>query len=241
MTEQIESNADTGQKPGVWTHIKGVLHALNTFAGLLNVIIGVIGALFLVNEWQNRQQEARIKAIEALSGSASQSRAAILYLVQIGADLSHQNLTGVNASGLHIQNASMSDVRLDNADLTDASITGDLSAVSVRCADVSNLSLTSTQRTRPIDARGARIGSSGAAIKTWGAPALYTPRATLEQLGKNIGQGMKGEIMASDDLRKVQGAQPEDSLPYCLYDRLKGQGASHEDLCRGLTWDGIGC
>jgi hypothetical protein len=241
MSESNGLNTDSGSKAGVWTHVKGVLHSLNTFAGLLNVIIGVIGALFLVNEWQNRQTEARIKAIEALSGSASQSRAAILYLVQIGADLSHQNLTGVNASGLHIQNASMSDVRLDNADLTDASIAGDLSAVSVRCADVSNLSLNSTLRTRPIDARGARIGYSGAAIKSWGAPALYTPRPVLEKLGKNIGQGMKGEIMASDYLRAIPGAKPEESLPYCLYDRLKSQGATHEDLCRGLTWDGIGC
>ena len=241
MTEENEIDADTGAKRGVWAHVKGVLHVLNTFAGLLNVIIGVIGALFLVNEWQNRQQEARIKAIEALSGSASQSRAAILYLVQVGADLSHQNLTGVNASGLHIENASMADVRLDNGDLTDANINGDLSAVSVRCADVSNLSLNSTQRTRPIDARGARIGSSGAAIKSWGAPMLYTSRATLEKLGKNIGQGMKGEIMVSDYLSKIPGAQAEDSLPYCLYDRLKDQGAAHDDLCRGLTWDGIGC
>ena len=241
MTEQNESNTSPAPKVGVWTHVKGVLHALNTFAGLLNVIIGVIGALFLVNEWQNRQAEARIKAIEALSGSASQSRAAILYLVQLGADLSHQNLTGVNASGLQIQNAAMSDVRLDNGDLTDATIAGDLSAVSVRCADVSNLSLTSTLRTRPIDARGARIGSSGAAIKSWGAPVLYTPRAILEQLGKNIGQGMKGEIMVSDYFSKVPGAQAETNLPYCLYDRLKGQGAAHEDLCRGLNWDGIGC
>ena len=214
---------------------------MNAFAGLLNVMIGVIGALFLVNEWQNRQAETRIKAIEALSGSASQSRAAILYLVQIGADLAHQNLTGVNASGLRIQNAAMSDVRMDNADLNDAFLSGDLSALSVRCADVSNLALNSTQHARPIDARGARVGSARATIKSWSSPALYTPAAVLEQLGKNIGQGMKGEIEVAAFLSKVPGAQPETSLPYCLYDRLKSQGAAHEDLCKGMTWDGIGC
>ena len=228
-------------KPGVWNSVQTVIRHLNAYAGLLNVILGVIGALFLVNEWHARVAETRIKAIEALSGSAAQSRAAILYLVQLGADLAHQNLSGVNASGLAIEDAAMSDVRLDNANLVDASLTGDLSALSVRCAEISNLSLDNTQHLRPIDARGARLGGGSAPIKKWNAPVLYTPAEVLETLGKSIGQGLKSEIAVSQYLRGRPGAQAEASLPYCLYERLKSQGATPEALCRGVTWDGVSC
>jgi antitoxin component of MazEF toxin-antitoxin module len=228
-------------KPGLWASVQTVIRHLNAYAGLLNVILGIIGALFLVNEWHNRVAETRIKAIEALSGSAAQSRAAILYLVQLGADLAHQNLSGVNASGLSIEDAAMSDVRLDNANLIDASLTGDLSALSVRCAEISNLSLDNTQHVRPVDARGARLGGANAPVKKWNAPVLYTPAEVLEALGKNIGQGLKSEIAVSQYLRARPGAQAEASLPYCLYERLKAQGAKPEALCRGMTWDGVSC
>ncbi len=228
-------------KPGVWGSVQMLIRHLNAYAGLLNVVLGIIGALFLVNEWHNRQAETRIKAIEALSGSAAQSRAAMLYLVEIGADLAHQNLTGVNASGLSIQDAAMADVRFDNANLIDATLTGDLSAVSVRCAEISNLSLDSLQHTRPIDARGARLGGASATVKRWNAPVLYTPAEVLESLGKNIGQGLKSEIAVAKYLQGRPGAQGEDSLPYCLYERLKSQGATPEALCRGMTWDGVSC
>ena len=241
MTDEQDPSVRKSSGPSIWSTIQIYLRHLNAYAGLLNVILGIIGALFLVNEWQNRREDSRIKAIEALSGSASQSRAAILYLVQIGADLAHQNLTGVNASGLRIDNAAMSDVRMDNADLTDAELSGNLGAVSLRCADISNLTLTNTQRARPIDARGARLGGVAAAVKSWNSPVLYTPQDVLEQLGKNIHQGMKGEIAVSRALQKVAGAQPEGSLPTCLYDRLKEMGAERDDLCRGMTWDGVGC
>ena len=228
-------------KPGLWGSVQIFVRHLNAYAGLLNVLLGIVGALFLVNEWHNRVAETRIKAIEALSGSAAQSRAAMLYLVEIGADLAHQNLTGVNASGLAIDDALMADVRLDNSNLVDATLTGDLSALSVRCAEISNLSLDTTQRTRPIDARGARLGGAGASIKKWNAPVLYTPAEVLEALGKNIGQGMKSEIAVARYLHDRPGAQGEDSLPYCLYERLKSQGATPEALCRGMTWDGVNC
>ena len=165
----------------------------------------------------------------------------MLYLVEIGADLAHQNLTGVNASGLSIQDAAMADVRFDNANLIDATLTGDLSAVSVRCAEISNLSLDSLQHTRPIDARGARLGGASATVKRWNAPVLYTPAEVLESLGKNIGQGLKSEIAVAKYLQGRPGAQGEDSLPYCLYERLKSQGATPEALCRGMTWDGVSC
>jgi hypothetical protein len=228
-------------KVGPWASVLTVMRHLNAYAGLMNVILGIIGALFLVNEWHSRVAETRIKAIEALSGSAAQSRAAILYLVQLGADLAHQNLSGVNASGLSIEDAAMADVRLDNANLVDATLAGDLSALSVRCADISNLSLDNTQHLRPIDARGARLGGAGAPIKKWNAPVLYMSPDVLETLGKSIGQGLKSEIAVSQFLSKVPGAQAETSLPYCLYERLKAQGAKPEDLCRGVSWDGVSC
>lgn len=230
------------QKPGVWGNTKELMRGLNNYAALLNVVLGVIGAIFLVNEWQNREAETRIKAIEALSGTASQSRAAILYLVQIGADLAHQNLTGVNAGGLSIEGAVMADVRLDNANLIDARLTGDLSALSVRCADISNLVLRNTHQERPIDARGARLGGFGAPVKTWDSSTLYTPTETLKTLGKNIGRGMAGEIAVAEYFEKKAGAQAEESLPYCLYDRLKSQGVDVAALCAGgVTWDGVTC
>lgn len=228
-------------KPGVWASVQSLVRHLNAYAGLLNVVLGIIGALFLVNEWRSRVAETRIKAIEALSGTAAQSRAAMLYLVEIGADLAHRNLTGVNAGGLSIEDALMTDVRLDGANLIDASLAGNLSALSVRCAEISNLSLDNSQHTRSIDARGARLGGGIAPIKRWNAPVLYTPAEVLETLGKSIGQGLKSEIAVAQYLRGRPGAQGEDSLPYCLYERLKSQGATPEALCRGVTWDGVNC
>ena len=222
--ENRRRRAGDVQKAGLWGTAKGLMQGLNAYAALLNVMLGVIGAFFLVNEWQNREAETRVKAIEALSGTASQSRAAILYLVQIGADLAHQNLTGVNAGGLSIEGAVMADVRLDNANLIDARLTGDLSALSVRCADISNLSLVNTHQERPIDARGARLGGFGTPVKSWNSTVLYTPAEILQTLGKNIGRGLAGEIAVAQYFEKKPGAQAEDSLPYCLYDRLKGQG-----------------
>ena len=232
---------DISPKPGLWGSVQIFVRHLNAYAGLLNVVLGIIGALFLVNEWHNRVAETRIKAIEALSGSAAQSRAAMLYLVEIGADLAHQNLSGVNASGLSIEDALMTDVRLDGANLIDASLTGDLSALSVRCAEISNLSLDNTEHIRPIDARGARLGGGSAPVKRWNAPVLYTPAEVLETLGKNIGQGLKSEIAVAKYLRGRPGAQGEGSLPYCLYERLKSQGATPEALCKDVTWDGVNC
>lgn len=76
--------ADTGRA------VQRFIFALNAYAGLMNVILGGIGAMFPVNEWQDRQADARIKAIEALSGSTTQSRAALAYLTRISANLSHQ-------------------------------------------------------------------------------------------------------------------------------------------------------
>lgn len=229
-------------KAGVLGNVLGLMRGLNAYAALLNVMLGVIGAFFLVNEWQNREAETRLKAIEALSGNASQSRAAILYLVQIGADLAHQNLTGVNAGGLSIEGAVMADVRLDNANLIDARLSGDLSALSVRCADISNLALINRRQERPIDARGARLGGVGAPVQSWTSTVLYTPSAILKELGKNIGKGMTGEIAVAQYFEKKAGAQAEESLPYCLYDRLKSQGADPAALCRGgMRWDGVAC
>lgn len=241
MTPTPLPQNETSPKPGFWRSAQTVIRHLNAYAGLLNVILGIIGALFLVNEWHARVAETRIKAIEALSGSAAQSRAAILYLVQLGADLAHQNLSGVNASGLSIEDAAMADVRMDNSNLVDASLTGDLSALSVRCAEISNLSLDNTQHIRPIDARGARLGGANAPVKRWNAPVLYTPPEVLEALGKSIGQGLKSEIAVAQYLRGRPGAQAEASLPYCLYERLKSQGAAPEALCLGMTWDGVNC
>lgn len=218
------------------------IHSLNAYAGLMNVILGIIGALFLVNEWQDRQEDARIKAIEALSGSTAQSRAALAYLTRISANLSHQDLSGVNVSGLVMTDAGLSDARFDNSNLINATLSGDLAAVSLRCADISNLSLENKGEQRLIDARGARISMEGAGIVKWKGAALYTSADVLERLGKNIGKGMKGEIATANFLSKQPGAMPDGSLPYCLYDRLKGQGASHDSLCRGgMEWDGISC
>ena len=241
-TEDRLRRAGDRPKAGLLGTALSLMRGLNSYAALLNVMLGVIGAFFLVNEWQNRETEARIKAIEALSGNASQSRAAILYLVQIGADLAHQNLTGVNAGGLSIEGAVMADVRLDNANLIDARLTGDLSALSVRCADISNLALINTRQERPIDARGARLGGFGTPVKSWTSTVLYTPVEILTELGKNIGKGMAGEIAVAQYFEKKPGAQAEDSLPYCLYDRLKSQGADPVALCRGgVRWDGVTC
>ena len=241
-TEDRLRRAGDRPKAGLLGTALSLMRGLNSYAALLNVMLGVIGAFFLVNEWQNREAEARIKAIEALSGNASQSRAAILYLVQIGADLAHQNLTGVNAGGLSIEGAVMADVRLDNANLIDARLTGDLSALSVRCADISNLALINTRQERPIDARGARLGGFGTPVKSWTSTVLYTPVEILTELGKNIGKGMAGEIAVAQYFEKKPGAQAEDSLPYCLYDRLKSQGADPVALCRGgMRWDGVTC
>lgn len=221
---------------------KELLRDLNAYAGLLNVILGVVGALYLVNEWQARQDEARIKAIEALTGSASQSRAALVYLARVGANLEHQNLSGANISGLAITDADMADARLDNADLVGATLSGDLSAVSLRCADISNLSLDNGAHTRPVDARGARIGMTDAALKSWNSPVIYSAAAVLGQLSKNLDRDLVGETAAASALAKVSGAIADESLPYCLYERLRGQGASHERLCRGgLRWDGVAC
>ena len=132
------------------------IFALNSYAGLLNVILGVIGALFLVNEWNERQEDARMKAIEALAGSTTQSRAALAYLARISANLSHQDLSGVNVSGLVLTNAGLSEARFDNSNLINATISGELSGLSLRCADIANLSL-SNKQDGMIDARGARI------------------------------------------------------------------------------------
>jgi hypothetical protein len=221
--------------------IRRFIFALNSYSGLMNVILGVIGALFLVNEWEDRQADARIKAIEALSGSTSQSRAALAYLARISANLSHQDLSGVNVSGLTLTDAGLSDARFDNSNLINATLSGDLGALSLRCADISNLSLTNADRKRGVDARGARIGIEGASLLKWKSPVIYTPAETLQQLSKNIGKPMKGEMETAEFMSKQIDATADQSLPYCLYERLKGQGASHDNLCRGLTWDGINC
>lgn len=241
MSQDDQPKQTTGRLAGAVAAVQRSAQALNAYAGLLNVILGVVGAGFLVNEWQNREAETRIKAIEALAGSASQSRAAIVYLAGIGANLDHQNLVGVNASGLRIENAQMADVRMDNAELIDTTLAGDLSALSLRCADVSNLSLNNTHSARAIDARAARLVTAEVGIKNWNSPVLYTSKEVLQKLGKNIGRGMQGELAAATFLSGRPGAQSEQSLPTCLYDRLKSQGVAHEALCRDVQWDGIGC
>jgi len=239
--------ADTAPRPRNWygnfkSGFRDLLRDLNAYAGLLNVILGVIGALYLVNEWQARQDEARIKAIEALTGSASQSRAALVYLSRVGANLEHQNLSGANLSGLALEDADMADARLDNADLVSSTLTGDLSAVSLRCADISNITLDSGDHTRPVDARGARIGMNDAKLVSWNSPVIHSSVAVLDKLGDSLGRDMVGEKAAATALGVVRGAIADDSLPYCLYERLKGQGASHERLCRGgVQWDGVAC
>ena len=217
------------------------IFALNSYAGLMNVIIGVIGALFLINEWEDRQADARIKAIEALSGSTTQSRAALAYLARISANLSHQDLSGVNVSGLILADAGLADARFDNSNLINATLSGDLGSLSVRCADISGISLDNADDKRPVDARGARIGMVESTIRQWKSTVIYTPADVLEQLGKNIGKRMRGELATAEFMSKQPGASPDQSLPYCLYERLKGQGASHDNLCRGMTWDGINC
>jgi hypothetical protein len=226
---------------GAGNAVQRFIYALNSYAGLMNVIIGVIGALFLVNEWEDRQAEARIKAIEALSGSATQSRAALAYLARISANLSHQDLSGVNVSGLTLTDAGLSDARFDNSNLINATLTGDLGALSVRCADISGISLHNANSKRGVDARGARIGMEGATIAHWRSAVIYTPTEVLNTLGKNIGKNLKGELTTAEFMSKQTDAAPDTSLPYCLYERLKTQGASHENLCKGMTWDGINC
>ncbi len=218
------------------------IFALNSYSGLLNVMLGVIGALFLVNEWEERQEDARMKAIEALAGSATQSRAALAYLTRISANLSHQDLSGVNVSGLTLTDAGLSDARFDNSNLINATLEGDLGAVSLRCADISNLSLENRERERGIDARAARVSMQGASVKEWKSPVIYSDLETLQKLSANVRRKMTGEIEASEFFAKQPGAQKDGNLPYCLYERLKSQGASHETLCRGgLSWDGISC
>lgn len=218
------------------------IFALNSYSGLFNVILGVIGAFFLVNEWHERQEDARMKAIEALAGTATQSRAALAYLTRISANLSHQDLSGVNVSGLALTDAGLSDARFDNSNLINATLDGDLGAVSLRCADISNLTLYNTDRQRGIDARGARVSMQGATVRAWRSPVIYADVETLQKLSKNLGRRMAGEIAASEFLAKQPGAQKDGNLPYCLYERLKSQGASHEKLCQGgLSWDGISC
>ncbi len=221
--------------------VQRFIFALNSYAGLMNVILGVVGATFLVNEWADRQADARIKAIEALSGNTTQSRAALAYLARISANLSHQDLSGVNVSGLVLDDAGLADARFDNSNLINASLSGDLGGLSVRCADISNLSLVNADDKRPVDARGARVGMEGASIKRWKSRVLYTPADVVRQLGRNIGKGMKGELTAGEYLAKQPGAEADGSLPYCLYERLRSQGASHANLCRDMTWDGINC
>ena len=221
--------------------VRRFIFALNSYAGLLNVLLGVVGAIFLVNDWQDRQEDARIKAIEALSGTTSQSRAALAYLARISANLSHQDLSGANVSGLTLTNAGLSDALFDKSNLISATLSGDLGAMSLRCADISNISVDNSDGKRGIDGRAARISMEGATIRHWKSPVIYTSMETLQLLGKNIGKNMKGELAASEYLAKQSGAAPDENLPYCLYERLKGQGSSHENLCRGLTWDGIDC
>ncbi len=119
--------------------VQRFIYALNSYAGLMNVILGVVGALFLVNEWHERQEGARIKAIEALSGTTTQSRAALAYLARISANLSHQDLSGVNVSGLELSDAGLSDARFDNANLINTTLDGDLAGLSLRCAEISNI------------------------------------------------------------------------------------------------------
>lgn len=217
------------------------IFALNSYAGLLNVILGVIGALFLVNEWNERQEDARMKAIEALAGSTTQSRAALAYLARISANLSHQDLSGVNVSGLVLTDAGLSEARFDNSNLINATLSGELGGLSLRCADIGNLSLNNKQDGM-IDARGARISMEGATLKAWKSPVLYSSPDTLRLLAKNIGKNMKGEITAVEFLAKQKGAQADSGLPYCLYERLRGQNVSHDNLCKGgLAWDGINC
>lgn len=218
------------------------IFALNSYSGLFNVILGVIGAFFLVNEWQERQEDARMKAIEALAGSATQSRAALAYLTRISANLSHQDLSGVNVSGLTLTDAGLSDARFDNSNLINATLEGDLGAVSLRCADISNLSLENSDRQRGIDARAARVTMQGASVKSWKSPVIYSDVETLQKLSQNLGRKLTGEIAASEFFAKQPGAQRDGDLPYCLYERLKSQGASHPNLCKGgITWDGISC
>jgi len=242
--EAMASEAMTGRGPVArsLSAVQRFIFALNSYAGLMNVILGVVGALFLVNEWNERQEEARIKAIEALAGTTTQSRAALAYLARISANLSHQDLSGVNVSGLVLDDAGLSDARFDNANLINTSLSGDLGALSVRCADISNLSLVNKDEKRGVDARGARISMEGATIQHWQSAVLYTPEATLRQVAKNIGKNLKGELTASEYLSKQAGASPDTSLPYCLYERLRAQGASHDNLCKGgMSWDGINC
>ncbi len=241
MNQNDQPKPPAGILTGAAAAVQRGIVALNAYAGLMNVILGMIGAGFLVNEWQNRQADSQIKAIEALSGSASQSRAAIVYLAGIGANLDHQNLDGVNASGLRIEGAQMADVRMDNAELINTTLAGDLSALSLRCADISNLSLTNIRSERSIDARAARRDTAEVGTKNWNSPVLYTSKDALEKLAKSIGRDLNGELAAAGFLGGRPGAQAEQSLPTCLYDRLKKQGVTHEDLCRGAKWDGNGC
>lgn len=226
---------DAGRK------VQRFIFALNSYAGLLNVILGVIGALFLVNEWRERQEDARMKAIEALAGSTTQSRAALAYLARISANLSHQDLSGVNVSGLMLADAGLSDARFDNSNLINATLSGELGGLSLRCADIGNLSLTNKER-RMVDARGARISMDGATLRQWSSPVLYSSPDVLRQVAKNIGRNLRGELTASELLAKQPGAQADGNLPYCLYERLRGQNVSHDNLCKGgMTWDGITC
>jgi len=241
MDEENQTKSTGGRVVGTAKAVQRFIFALNSYAGLFNVILGVIGAFFLVNEWKERQEDARIKAIEALSGTTTQSRAALAYLARISANLSHQDLSGVNVSGLILTNAGLSDARFDNSNLINATLSGDLGALSVRCADISNLSLDNQDRNRGVDARGARISMEGGTIKRWKSPVIFTDVETLQRLAKNIGKNMKGELTASAYFSKQPGAQGDGNLPYCLYERLKSQGSSHDSLCRGLTWDGINC
>jgi len=182
--------------------VQKFVYALNSYAGLMNVILGVVGALFLVNEWRERQEEARIKAIEALAGTTTQSRAALAYLARISANLSHQDLSGVNVSGLELNDAGLSDARFDNSNLINSSLSGDLAALSVRCADISNISLDNDDEKRGVDARGARISMEGATIRHWQSPVLYTSPTVLQRVAKNVGKSMKGELTAVEFLSK---------------------------------------
>jgi hypothetical protein len=242
MSESEERKTSPGPLASSLAGVRRLISELNEYAGLMNVILGVIGALFLVNEWKERQEEGRIKAIEALSGTTTQSRAALAYLARISANLSHQDLSGVNVSGLMLEDAGLSDARFDNANLINATLGGDLGALSVRCADISNLSLNNEESERGVDARGARISMEGASIRYWKSPVLYSSSDVLQQVSKNIGKSLKGEVTASEYLSKQAGAAADKSLPYCLYERLKAQGASHDNLCRGgASWDGINC
>jgi hypothetical protein len=182
-----------------------------------------------------------MKAIEALAGSTTQSRAALAYLARISANLSHQDLSGVNVSGLVLANAGLSDARFDNSNLINSTLSGELGGLSLRCADIGNLAL-NNKEDRVVDARGARISMEGATLRAWSSPVLYASPEVLRAVSKNIGRNLKGELTAAEVMAKQRGAQADSNLPYCLYERLRSQSVSHDSLCKGgVSWDGINC